>query len=322
MKIVGSILKWLGIGIYAVCAVLIVIFLMPVGGWKALNVLTGSMRPAIQPGALVIIHKVPLSSLKPGDIITYSNPANTRQTITHRLVKITTVDGIKTLVVKGDANPSPDKPFPAALVVGREVMVVPAAGHLTNWLHSPLGLAALVVIPGVVVIWAEVRRLSHTLGVNPKPAPESNMPPPGPPNAPLAPESPAAPQAVPKPRARRRNLDGMQTRRIGVLLVVAALLLSTHPAEAKHRPAPHPHASTHVGAVRLVHNILHAYKKAPKEPDDREDCQKNHWKIYKNPDGSQRFKNQGQCISFVNSLRHPKPESHHGHDSDGDDDND
>ncbi len=218
MKLVGIALKWLGFGVYAGCAVLIVMFLTPIGGWKALNVLTGSMRPIIQPGALVLIHRVPLSSLKPGDIITYQNPRNFTETITHRVLSVTKVKGIRMVTTKGDANPAADPAFPGGFVVGREALIVPAAGKYINYLHNPFGLAALVVIPGLLVIWAEVRRLRRALR---QPMGEETA---APAVAHIAPPpAPVAELAAPQPARPRRNLDGM--RRVVGLVVVSVVSL-------------------------------------------------------------------------------------------------
>lgn len=164
MHIIRSIAKWLSYTVYAGCAVLITLFLMPVGGWKALNVLTGSMEPALHPGDLVLIHRVPLAELKPGDIITYTNPRNPTQTITHRYVSTKEVAGVPLVTTKGDANPSNDAAFPGGRVVGRVATIIPGAGQLTNWLHNPLALAALVVIPGLIVIYAEMRTIRRLWG--------------------------------------------------------------------------------------------------------------------------------------------------------------
>ncbi len=156
-------MKWLGFGVYALCALLIVVFLTPVGGWKALDVLTGSMRPAIQPGSLVFIHKVPLNDIRVGDIITYTDPHQLNVTITHRVIRIARPGGVITFTVKGDANPQPDPSFQGGYVDGKVEAIVPAAGKYINYLHNPYGLAALVMIPGLIVIWFEIERLRGEL---------------------------------------------------------------------------------------------------------------------------------------------------------------
>jgi signal peptidase len=294
MKLVTNMLKWVGIGIYAVCAVLIVMFLMPIGGWKALNVLTGSMKPAIQPGALVLIHRVPTSSLQPGNIITYQSPHNLHETFTHRVLKVAKVDGINTVTVKGDANPQPDAPFPSGLIVGRVAVIIPGAGKFINWLHNPFGLAALVIIPGLVVIWAEIRNLRRSLA---KPSADQpaklSTPPPDPPE-PSAPPRPITPASTrtPNPAGRPRSkLDGM--RRLAFLGAMVLLLAAgSASASAIHK----------IGTVRLQHNTLHATAgQTTGHPATIYDCLHQGWKLY-------GFKNQGQCVVYViHHSQNPAP---------------
>jgi signal peptidase len=181
-----SVWKWLGLSLYGVCGVLVLMFLLPFGGWKALDVLTGSMQPALSPGDLVIIHHVPLREIQVGDIVTYTNPANARQTITHRVVGRSIKDGVQMITAKGDANSGPDAPFPGGRIVGRVALTVPALGQAVGWIKHPLAVALIVVIPGLVVIASEVRTLRRRLNhLKPKTAPEITPPPPPPRPRPL-----------------------------------------------------------------------------------------------------------------------------------------
>jgi signal peptidase len=286
MKLLGNIAKWLGIGVYAVCAVVIIAFLTPIGGWKALNVLTGSMKPTIQPGALVLIHHVPLNAIHTGDIITYQNPHDLRQTITHRVQKIGKVNGVTTLVVKGDANRRADPPFVGGLVVGRVAVIIPAAGQYIGWLHNAWGLAALVVIPGLLVIWAEImilrRKLKETApGSKAQPAPIVRDEPPSTPEPPAKPTAPAA-VTPSSPTRPKRDMDGM--RRM-VVLALAALVLVV---------AGGAYAAASVGTVKLVHNKFTAVGNVPHTIAD---CLHGGWRNF-------GFKNQGQCVSFVVHQSH------------------
>ena len=214
MKFVGILAKWFGIALYAAIAVVIVLFLMPLGGWKALNVLTGSMEPTISPGDLVFIHRVRFSDIKPGDIVTYANPANPNQTITHRVVSKPMKNGIQMVITKGDSNASPDLAFPSGRIVGRQYFTVPAAGRVLDFLHSPYVLAAVVIIPGLLVIWAELRILRRELFTPTKPAnPPSSSPPP----PPTPPE--------PRPSRSHRPLDSLGPRTLHVSLLLGLAVL-------------------------------------------------------------------------------------------------
>jgi signal peptidase len=262
---------------YAVCAVLIIIFLTPIGGWKALNVLTGSMKPTIRPGALVLVHRVPLRDIRPGDIVTYRNPVNSKQTITHRVTKLEKMNGVTMVTVKGDANATPDKPFPGGLIVGRVEFSLPAVGGYLEALHNPFALAALVIIPGLIVIWAEVQRLRKILA---RPAAQPDKIPPT--------DEPPTPPAAPPVGPTSRRMDGMR-RMVALILmgaVISAALGSTYAAV--------------IGNVSLTHNSFTALD----IPLSAADCKNGGWETYLLPDGTPMFKNQGQCIAFVNALSH------------------
>jgi len=151
-----TVLKLSGIALFLGMCALPFILSLPTSGWKALSVQTGSMRPAINPGDMVLVNRVPISSLKVGDVITYVNPHNQKQTITHRIIAI---NGPQ-ITVKGDANRAPDPVVFANSVVGRVKTAVPYLGHGVNFVRTPLGLLALIYIPALAIVISEIRRLS------------------------------------------------------------------------------------------------------------------------------------------------------------------
>jgi signal peptidase len=167
-------LAWLGV--YALLAGLLLVFAAPLGGWKALAVLTPSMTPAVHAGDLVLVHRVTPASLRPGNILTYTNPNHPGQTITHRLVRVEQVNGVQSIVTKGDANQVADPPVPIGRVVGRVAVVAPGVGHIVGWVKTPLGVLLLVVIPGLFVIWHEVGTIRRTLRMpRPRPGPSLHI---------------------------------------------------------------------------------------------------------------------------------------------------
>lgn len=163
MRILFKLFKVLAIGFYLVVGVLLVLFLVPQTGYKAYVVQTGSMAPAISQGSLVIDHHVNPRTIKAGEVITYINPQNTRQTITHRVVKSEARPGLTALVTKGDANQAPDREILGGSVVGRVVLHIPYLGSATNWLHTLPGLFLLVLLPGLIIIIDEIRRMNRAL---------------------------------------------------------------------------------------------------------------------------------------------------------------
>ncbi|HVS79187.1 MAG TPA: signal peptidase I [Candidatus Saccharimonadales bacterium] len=128
-------------------------------GGKLLSVQTGSMTPAIRKGSLVVVTRVPASSLKVGDVVTYISPLNNKETITHRIVRLPNQDS-KQFVVKGDANKIADPPVAPGSIVGKVGWHVSDLGYALDFIRTPLGLILLIYLPALLVVFDEIRRLS------------------------------------------------------------------------------------------------------------------------------------------------------------------
>ncbi len=122
------------------------------------TVVTGSMVPNIPIGSMVISEKVPVDSLRPGDVLVFPRPINTNltsqqdETIVHRIIAVTDPgDGKLNITTKGDANAAADCWNPPACPVSRDahaladrvVLVLPGFGNAAAWLR--LGAIAFVV---------------------------------------------------------------------------------------------------------------------------------------------------------------------------------
>jgi signal peptidase I len=129
-------------------------------GVRVLSVQSGSMVPVFSKGDAVVARQVPLGVLRPGEVISYKSPNDPSVTISHRLITIDTKSGL--LTTKGDSLPTSDPPIPASAVIGRVGYVVPGFGYILDWLHTPLGLLAVLYLPAVGMIVMEVRRLSRS----------------------------------------------------------------------------------------------------------------------------------------------------------------
>lgn len=117
---------------------------------------SGSMEPAYPVGALAAVREVAASSLKPGDVATVSRtPASTP--ITHRVVSVTpdpALPGNAILVLKGDANRSPD-PVEYRVATARQmIFVVPGLGRWVMDLRSPMTLGCSTLFLAALVVWS------------------------------------------------------------------------------------------------------------------------------------------------------------------------
>jgi signal peptidase len=131
-------------------------------------VLTGSMRPAIQPGDLVITDPVPADELAVGEVIAFFPPGES-QAVLHRIVTLTVDDAGTTVTTRGDANSVPD-PWRATLrgeTAYRLALVVPYIGWLTELRGLPFIAAGFVV---ALILVRELRRKEVPLPSGPSAA--------------------------------------------------------------------------------------------------------------------------------------------------------
>jgi signal peptidase len=149
------------------------LMMLHAGGGQLLSIQTGSMVPTFRPGDALIVGPVMASRLRVGDIVSYRSPRDVTVTVSHRLVAINRYTGW--LTTAGDAQHSPDPPFPPDLVLGRPTALAPHLGSVLNALRRPLGLALAIYLPATLIIIAEGRRLVryysrplYRLGISPK----------------------------------------------------------------------------------------------------------------------------------------------------------
>lgn len=116
-------------------------------GYEVFGVLSGSMEPEIQTGALAYVDtNVKSEDMEVGDIIAfYIKDENTY--VTHRVVDIN--EDERTFITKGDANEVIDfSPIPFSQVIGETTYSIPYFGYLFDWFESTAGrwcLGALIV---------------------------------------------------------------------------------------------------------------------------------------------------------------------------------
>jgi len=130
-------------------------------GYKPVAVYSGSMRPTIPIGGLVLDRAIPSKDVRVGDVITFSDPYVKGRLVTHRVIHILQTPHGLAYRTKGDANPGRD-PWTIRLTgqVGRVSFGVPVAGYILFYAHTRevrsllICLAALSLLVGVLLrIW-------------------------------------------------------------------------------------------------------------------------------------------------------------------------
>ena len=101
------------------------------------TVLTGSMRPAIDPGDLVVTQVTQAAAVVTGDVVVVTSG---KEQVAHRVVEIRPLNGLNRLTTKGDANPTIDIDpvmLSSAAGVPRVIWRIPNIGMTLAWLVSP-----------------------------------------------------------------------------------------------------------------------------------------------------------------------------------------
>ncbi len=154
-----AVFKFLLVAAFLVVVVPIAIAAFPqvVGAEEGYVVESSSMSPAIGAGDLVIVNDIAPAQIENGDIITFRR--GTEGTIvTHRVVEIERTNGQYRFTTKGDANDAPDsQPVRGENVIGKVWFSVPLAGYIVAFGNTQFGLAALVVVPSVLLLVSELR---------------------------------------------------------------------------------------------------------------------------------------------------------------------
>jgi signal peptidase I len=130
------------------------------GRYQVRPVLSGSMRPGLPVGGVVITKRVPISSIKVRDVIVFHPPGQS-ELVVHRVIKLThEADGIA-IQTQGDANNTPDA-WTATLrgsTAYRAVYSVPLVGYVALWAHGPRGRRVLLLVGLVLLIVAAASSL-------------------------------------------------------------------------------------------------------------------------------------------------------------------
>ena len=127
------------------------------GAYRTVTMLTGSMTPTYPVGSVLIDRPQPTSSLRVGEVLTYSIPVDDHRVVSHRVIGIErAADGAYVIRTKGDANNGPD-PW-TARVTDKQVWtaraVVPHVGSLILRLRDPrIAHSVLYVLPALCAVW-------------------------------------------------------------------------------------------------------------------------------------------------------------------------
>ncbi|MFC1649191.1 signal peptidase I [Patescibacteria group bacterium] len=130
--------------------------------YKIYSVNSGSMEPEISVGSLIFVNET--NDYVEGDIVTYRDTSNPKQTTTHRIVSVETDEDIGkvTYVTKGDANEDEDMtPVEPNRVLGEVIFNVPLLGYPVGFAKTQTGFILLIIIPATLIIYSEINSIKN-----------------------------------------------------------------------------------------------------------------------------------------------------------------
>ena len=158
--------SWLAtIAVIAVMVAVIAFVTVPrILGWHGVIVLSGSMEPTLDTGAIAFVDPATPEQIKTDDILTFRREGMKKTLITHRVVDVQRTEKGLEFTTRGDANSSIDNAtVKEAQVVGKVVFDVPQVGHAVDALHDRTNHYIFIGIPAALLILNELMSIGAEL---------------------------------------------------------------------------------------------------------------------------------------------------------------
>ena len=131
-------------------------------GYTPFIIVSGSMEPNIPVNDMIITKKIKSDDIKVGDIISYKDDTN-NIVITHRVVSIQEVEGVKYFETKGDNNKSADKGFVSySQIKGKYLFKIPLIGKVINYVRDPRGMILVILFIICIYILYDITVREYT----------------------------------------------------------------------------------------------------------------------------------------------------------------
>ena len=136
-------------------------------GIQVYAVLSGSMEPTIQTGALVYVKPAQAEEIQTGDVITFS--VGDGVIATHRVVDVTQSGGRPAFRTKGDANRVEDsRTITADELVGKVILSIPRMGTFMEYIQSKQGRMVAIAAGVLLVVFVALPDLLFPAEKKPK----------------------------------------------------------------------------------------------------------------------------------------------------------
>jgi len=130
---------------------------------KSFVVVSGSMEPTIKTGSVAFTKTVDPKNIKSGDIIAFTSPSDSNDTILHRVNSISSTDPLL-FKTKGDNNNDIDAwDVQDVGVKGVYFFAIPYLGSLAAVLRQPWGFSVVVGIPALIFIIIQILNIKKAI---------------------------------------------------------------------------------------------------------------------------------------------------------------
>ena len=126
-------------------------------GGMPLSVLTGSMRPHLPPGTLVVVKPTPVEEIGVGDVITFQIESGRPAVATHRVIarSVDSASGEVRFTTQGDANNTPDpEPVQPMQIHGTVWYAIPYLGWVNQAIDGHTRSWAIPALAGALFLYA------------------------------------------------------------------------------------------------------------------------------------------------------------------------
>jgi signal peptidase len=125
-------------------------------GAIAYTVTSGSMRPTLPPGTLIVTRPADPAALGIGNVITYQAASGHPAVVTHRIIEAGyAANGEITFRTRGDANGTNDpEPVREGQVRGELWYALPHVGHLNTWVAGRRRTALVYTVSALLLGYA------------------------------------------------------------------------------------------------------------------------------------------------------------------------
>lgn len=140
--------------------------------FSAYVIVSKSMVPTINVNDAIIVTRTNYDKLDIGDVITFSSEDKNYRglTITHRIVGKQLLENGETVYrTKGDNNSQEDRSIvKKENIYGKVIIKIPKLGYIQSFLSQPIGFFTCIIIPVIIVLIIDIRKIVCLLIKNSK----------------------------------------------------------------------------------------------------------------------------------------------------------